>query len=113
MFDPKSMAILMNGQPFSYEQLETKLSKLIDQLACYQDHTVLGLASDKAWLSYLFVLACSQLDQTLFLLNPKLPAWRLQQLVDQSGCKFVINDSQLVLSTETTIVDVKHFFSIQ
>jgi O-succinylbenzoic acid--CoA ligase len=111
MFDPKSMAILMNGQPFSYEQLETRLSKLIDQLDCYQDHAVICLASDKAWLSYLFVLASSQRNQTLFLLNPKLPARRLQQLVDQSGCNFIINDSQLMLSTETTIVDVKHFFS--
>ena len=113
MSDPYSAAVWLNGVPFSDEQLENKLSQVIDQLACCEDQTVIGLASGNCWLSYLIVLACSRINHPLLLLNPKLPVMRLQQIVDQSGCEFVISDSKLSLSSEITVVDEKTFFSIQ
>ena len=113
MPDPDSAAVWLNGVPFSDEQLENKLSQVIDQLACCEDQTVIGLASGNSWLSYLIVLACSKINHPLILLNPKLPSMRLQQIVDQSGCEFIITDNRLTLSSEITVVDEKTFFSIQ
>ena len=86
MSDPYSAAVWLNGVPFSEEQLENKLSQVIDQLACCEDQTVIGLASGNSWFSYLFVLACSRINHPLLLLNPTLPVMRLQQILDQSGC---------------------------
>ena len=86
---------------------------MINQLAYYKNQELIGLVSDSAWLGYLFVQACLQINHPLILLNPKTSGQRMQQLVDQSGCKLVVADAELTLSSEVRVVDTETFFSIR
>lgn len=112
MTNPKATALWVNGDCVSQQQLEIEISQLMNQLACCTDHMVIGLVSGNAWLSFLFVHACLRMNQPLLLLNPELPAIRLQNLLNQSGCAFVVVEDELKLSSETTVVKANTLLSI-
>ena len=111
--DPKAAALWMNGDSVSPLQLEIEVGQLIEQLACCEEQGVIGLASDNAKLIYLFVHACLRINQPLFILNPELPAIRLQKLLNQSRCTFVVAEEALKLSSGVTVVEAETFISGQ
>jgi len=114
MRDPEATALWLCGDSITYQQLEINLARVVNLISCCGDQKVIGLASGNAWLSFLFVQACSQINQPLLMLSPELPGPRLQQLLSQCGCNFVITDTTgLDTSSETTVIDEQMFYSLQ
>ncbi|MEA1888686.1 MAG: AMP-binding protein [Pseudomonadota bacterium] len=113
MTNPDDIALWFNGDSVSCQQLEKKLGQLIQQLNPVLNQPVIAYVSDDAWLCYLLVHACSRIKKPLFLLNPELPEQRLQWLLRQSSCEFVITGRKsLNLPDEISLLGVDTLFSM-
>ena len=80
------------GQTCSYSQLDARAGGLARRLAAQgvAAGDTLAVISGSSWLTTLLLYATSQLDASLYPLDPKTPAARRDRLLEQAGVDYVI-----------------------
>ncbi len=98
----QNTALVDAGNAYSYAQLDQHVTQLcgwLHKAGVQAGQHLIVVSEDKTPLIRL-LLACLRLGCLFIPLNPRFPAQRLQQLIEQSDAHWLINDTPLDLSAQ-------------
>jgi amino acid adenylation domain-containing protein len=98
---PTRPALFVGGREWSYAELDaycTTIEQALHAAGLCGRHRNIGLVYGKSALSYAAVIAIMRSGNTYVPLNPKLPAPRLNNIIDDAGIEALIVDSSEALS---------------
>lgn len=114
-FTPDNKAVIYADKSLSYKQLNTQANRLANHLISIgvTENSVVGLYLERSIEMLIAVLAVVKTGATYLPLEPSLPNGRIKFMIEDSGARVVLAQSEAIESLETQNIHILNLNDIE